>query len=125
MKAGMLVNGTITSVKPSGLVVRLAPMVQAFLPNLHVHDAPLLSLQDSEPLKRQFSVGKTLKCRVLNVDLSSRRIILTHKPTLVKSKLPILTEYTQATVGKTYHGFVTQAKDFGWFHFFLFFCACF
>ena len=43
-----------------------------------------------------------------------RRLLLTHKKTLVTSSLPIITSYNDCTEpGTQAHGFVIAIKDFG------------
>jgi len=47
------------------------------------------------------------------VDAERKRLLLTHKKTLVESPLPLLADYEDAKPGGTHHGIVIAAKDFG------------
>ncbi len=50
---------------------------------------------------------------MLTVDPTHRRLVLTHKKTLVESSLPIITAYDQVQVDMMLHGFIVAVKDFG------------
>ena len=45
------------------------------------------------------------------MDADRKRLLLTHKKTLVESSLPLLADYGDAKPGTTHHGVVV--KDFG------------
>lgn len=69
-----------------------------------------------------FKLGKSIKCRVLTVDVKRRRVLLTRKPTLIKSKLPALATYPArdslpsteaAAIGSIVEGFVTAIRPAG------------
>jgi len=47
------------------------------------------------------------------VDASRRHLHLTNKPTLVKSKLPIVTSYEQLDPGVVVHAFIVSVKESG------------
>ena len=42
-----------------------------------------------------------------------RRLLLTHKRTMVESDFPLISSYTDVTAGVSSHGFITAIKDFG------------
>ena len=44
-----------------------------------------------------------------------RRLLLTHKRTLVKSTLPIIADYSDAKPGMSTHGFICNIKAYGCF----------
>ncbi|KAG1347586.1 Ribosomal protein S1-like1 [Cocos nucifera] len=58
-------------------------------------------------------VGSELLFRVLGC--KSKRITVTHKKTLVKSKLPVLASYADATEGLIVHGWITKIEKHGCF----------
>ncbi|KAJ2754450.1 rRNA biogenesis protein rrp5, partial [Coemansia nantahalensis] len=63
-----------------------------------------------------FTVGKQIKCRVLKVAHDKRRILLTTRKSLVQSKLPAVTGYTEAegaVPGALALGIVTRAVGGG------------
>ena len=49
------------------------------------------------------------------MDAGKKRLLLTHKKTLVESSLPLdlLSDYEDATPGGTHHGVVIAVKEFG------------
>lgn len=51
--------------------------------------------------------------KVLSVEPDRRRLLLTHKKTMVESDLPFITDYSDAKPGVSTHGFITAIKDFG------------
>ena len=51
--------------------------------------------------------------QVLHVDAARKRLLLTHKKTLVESSLPLLADYEDAKPGGSHHGVVIAVKDFG------------
>jgi len=50
---------------------------------------------------------------VLEVDACRKRLLLTHKKSLLESPFPALTDYKDATPGTTFHGVVTAVRSFG------------
>ena len=47
------------------------------------------------------------------MDANRKRLLLTHKKTLVESLLPLLVDNGNAKPGGTHHGVVIAVKDFG------------
>nr|XP_058962333.1 protein RRP5 homolog [Pocillopora verrucosa] len=109
IKPGELVKGKITSLEKFGMFVSLTDHIKGLCRTLHLAD---INLQHPE---KKLKEGKTVKCRVLSVWPDRRRLLLTHKKTLIESSLPIITEYSQAQPGVSCHGFVVAIKDFGCF----------
>lgn len=87
--------------------VLLAPGMEAFIPQLHMADIPL------QHPEKKFNKGKKLKCKVLTVDASKRRAILSHKKSLLNSKHPIITDYSQCEPGLVTEGFIFRIRDTG------------
>lgn len=52
-------------------------------------------------------------CKVLSIEPDRRRMLLTHKKTLVESSHPLITDFSDAKPGVSSHGFITTIKDFG------------
>lgn len=61
----------------------------------------------------KFVVGFLSFLKVISVEPDRRRMLLTHKKTLVQSSHPIITEFSDAKPGVSSHGFITAIKDFG------------
>ncbi|XP_041370390.1 protein RRP5 homolog [Gigantopelta aegis] len=85
IKPGMLVDCTVLGINDNGVSVNVTDKIKAFIPTIHLADIPI-----KKPEKR-FTVGKKLQCRALCVRESS--LTLTHKKSLVKTKLSIVTSY--------------------------------
>ena len=48
------------------------------------------------------------------VDANKRRLLLTHKKSLVESTLPVITSYDQPEVDMLLHAYIVTIKDFGY-----------
>ncbi|KAI8500522.1 Protein RRP5 [Branchiostoma belcheri] len=107
LKPGQVVEGKITSVLSSGIAVSLSNYVRGVVSSIHLADIIL-----KNPAKK-FNEGDNIKCRVLNVALERRQLALTHKKTLLSSKLPILASYQAAKPGMWAHGFVLAILEYG------------
>ncbi|XP_019627856.1 PREDICTED: protein RRP5 homolog [Branchiostoma belcheri] len=107
LKPGQIVEGKITSVLSSGIAVSLSNYVRGVVSSIHLADIIL-----KNPAKK-FNEGDNIKCRVLNVALERRQLALTHKKTLLSSKLPILASYQAAKPGMWAHGFILAILEYG------------
>ncbi|KAG0628431.1 hypothetical protein M758_1G025900 [Ceratodon purpureus] len=109
VKPAMNVSGTVVSVEPYGALVQLAEGVKALCPLQHMSE-----FQRSIP-STKFQVGAKLKFRVLTCDHETKKIVLTHKKTMISSKLNPLVSYEDAVEGLVTHGFITGVEDIGCF----------
>ncbi|KAL3841171.1 hypothetical protein ACJIZ3_025762 [Penstemon smallii] len=107
VKPGMVVKGKVIAVDSFGAIVQLASGVKALCPLRHMSEFEI-----AKPRKK-FQVGVELVFRVLGC--KSKRITVTHKKTLVKSKLKILSSYADATDGLVTHGWITKTENHGCF----------
>ena len=114
---GTLVNGRVVRMGSFGVVVALSELVEGLVAPMHLADSKL------RKASAMYKVGKRVKCRVLTADPVRRRALLTLKPTLVKSELPLLVAYPDGNatggalatpgIGSVVHGFVTAVKSAG------------
>ncbi|KAK1410921.1 hypothetical protein QVD17_37463 [Tagetes erecta] len=107
VRPGMVVKAKVTIVDSFGAIVQFASGVKALCPLRHMSEFEIV-----KPRKK-FQVGAELVFRVLGC--KSKRITVTHKKTLVKSKLPILSSYNDATEGLSTHGWITKVEPHGCF----------
>ncbi|GAB4851487.1 hypothetical protein Ancab_030889 [Ancistrocladus abbreviatus] len=107
VKPGMVVKAKVIAVRSAGAIVQFPGGVKALCPLRHMSEFDI-----SKPRKK-FKVGAELVFRVLGC--KSKRITVTHKKTLVKSKLNILASYTDATEGLVTHGWITKIEKHGCF----------
>ncbi|TKY53223.1 RRP5-like protein [Spatholobus suberectus] len=105
VKPGMVVKAKILSVDSFGAIVQIPGGVKALCPLRHMSE-----LEISKPGKK-FKVGAELVFRVLGC--KSKRVTVTHKKTLVKSKLGIISSYADATDGLITHGWITKIEVHG------------
>ncbi|KAF9664808.1 hypothetical protein SADUNF_Sadunf16G0056600 [Salix dunnii] len=111
VKPGMVTRAKIIAVDSFGAIVQFPGGVKALCPLRHMSEFEIV-----KPRKK-FKVGAELLFRVLGC--KSKRITVTHKKTLVKSKLPILSSYSDATDGLITHGWITKIEKPGCFvHFY-------
>ncbi|XP_013409500.1 protein RRP5 homolog isoform X4 [Lingula anatina] len=104
---GMVVECNVQGIHKKGVSVKVSNQIRGFVPTIHLFDAAL-----KQPEKK-FKESQKMKCRVLNVDPAKQRLILTHKRSLVNSKLPIITQYSQLETGITVDGFIVKIMDAG------------
>ncbi|CAG5134879.1 unnamed protein product, partial [Candidula unifasciata] len=102
---GDVIRGTIKEVLPNGVVVKLSKGIYSFISCLHLADVPI-----KHPEKK-FEAGKEIKCRVLKVDLTHSKVMLTHKQSLLKSKYPLVTDYSQLRPNMELEGYIVAVKD--------------
>lgn len=107
VKPGMVVKAKVIAVDSFGAIVQFSSGVKALCPLRHMSEFEIV-----KPRKK-FQVGAELVFRVLGC--KSKRITITHKKTLVKSKLEILGSYADATEGLTTHGWITKIENHGCF----------
>ncbi|KAG7581622.1 S1 domain [Arabidopsis suecica] len=107
VKPGMVTKAKVISVDTFGAIVQFAGGLKAMCPLRHMSEFEVM-----KPRKK-FKVGAELVFRVLGC--KSKRITVTYKKTLVKSKLPILSSYTDATEGLVTHGWITKIEKHGCF----------
>ncbi|GMH18742.1 hypothetical protein Nepgr_020583 [Nepenthes gracilis] len=107
VKPGMVLKAKVVAVKSTGAIVQFPGGIKALCPLQHMSEFDI-----STPRKK-FKVGAELLFRVLGC--KSKRITVTHKKTLVKSKLSILSSYADATVGLVTHGWITKVEIYGCF----------
>ncbi|XP_078485324.1 protein RRP5 homolog [Ciona intestinalis] len=116
---GTLVQCKIIQVQQKGLQVVLGSgegkgfkscnSLMGFVSKLHLSD---IILQHPEKI---FNEGNVIKCRVLTTSAKRRHLHLTHKQSLVGSKLPIVTNYDVIKRDDLMHGFISNIKPFGCF----------
>ncbi|XP_004514152.1 rRNA biogenesis protein RRP5 [Cicer arietinum] len=107
VKPGMVVKAKILSVDSFGAIVQIPGGVKALCPLRHMSE-----LEIAKPGKK-FQVGAELVFRVLG--FKSKRVTVTHKKTLVKSKLGIISSFADVTDGLITHGWITKIEDHGCF----------
>ncbi|CAA3018879.1 rRNA biogenesis RRP5, partial [Olea europaea subsp. europaea] len=107
VKPGMVVKAKVVAVDIFGAIVQFASGVKALCPLRHMSEFEI-----AKPRKK-FQVGVECVFRVLGC--KSKRITVTHKKTLVKSKLEILSSYADATEGLVTHGWITKIENHGCF----------
>ncbi|KAJ3156683.1 rRNA biogenesis protein rrp5 [Geranomyces michiganensis] len=107
IKVGTNIKGKVVRVTPGGVIVALAGTINGFCPKLHYSDIAL-----SQPDK-MFKEGAIIKCQVLSVDAKNKRVILTHKKSLLNSTLPKIVSYDATKPGDIAHGVVSAVKPFG------------
>ncbi|XP_032844612.2 protein RRP5 homolog [Tyto alba] len=104
---GDVVQGKVFALKPIGMQVKVADGIKGLVPSIHLADVIL-----KQPEKK-YNVGDEVTCRVLECNPAGRKLILTLKKSLVRSKLPVLSNYEDAKPGLITHGFVVCAREFG------------
>ncbi|XP_020036363.2 protein RRP5 homolog isoform X2 [Castor canadensis] len=107
IKTGAVVKGTVLTIKPFGILVKVGEQMRGLVPPMHLAD---ILIKNPE---KKYHIGDEVKCRVLLCDPEAKKLIMTLKKTLVMSKLPAITCYDDAKPGLQTHGFIIRVKDYG------------
>ncbi|WRX22777.1 S1 domain - like 5 [Theobroma cacao] len=107
VKPGMVIRAKVIALDSFSAIVQFPGGVKALCPIRHMSEFEI-----AKPGKK-FKVGAELVFRVLGC--KSKRITVTHKKTLVKSKLGIISSYADATEGFITHGWITKIEKHGCF----------
>ncbi|XP_074238910.1 protein RRP5 homolog isoform X3 [Saimiri boliviensis] len=107
IKPGAVVKGTVLTIKPYGMLVKVGEQMRGLVPPMHLAD---ILMKNPE---KKYHIGDEVKCRVLLCDPEAKKLMMTLKKTLVESKLPAITCYADAKPGLQTHGFIIRVKDYG------------
>ncbi|XP_036857188.1 protein RRP5 homolog [Manis javanica] len=107
IQPGALVKSTVLTIKPYGMLVKVAEQIRGLVPSVHLAD---ILMKNPE---KKYHIGDEVQCRVLLCDPEAKKLMMTLKKTLVESKLPAITCYADAKPGLQTHGFIFRVKDCG------------
>ncbi|XP_030890542.1 protein RRP5 homolog [Leptonychotes weddellii] len=107
IKPGALVKGTVLTIKPYGMLVKVGEQIKGLIPPMHLAD---ILMKNPE---KKYHIGNEVKCRVLLCDPEAKKLMMTLKKTLIESNLPAITCYADAKPGLQTHGFILRVKDYG------------
>jgi rRNA biogenesis protein RRP5 len=107
IQIGSLVKGSINHVDKNGLIINLTKHINGFVPIIHNADIPIKEALNKFPLK------KKVQCRVLHVDPSRQRLILTMKNSLINTKLPIVCTYNDLQANLLTIGVIISIQEYG------------
>lgn len=106
-RPGMLLDCTILSVFDHGVLVAVTDHIRGWCPLQHLSDVRI-----RHPHKH-FQRDQKIQCRVLLADPAHHRLLLTHKRTLLRTKLPLITSYDEVVPGTLTHGVITSLRGAG------------
>lgn len=109
ISTGETVEGTVERFGDFGMIVALTEQIRGLCPRLHLSDVRSIMKQP----KKKYKEGSKVKCRVLGVEPSQRRLLLTCKKSLLRSSHDPLTDYTQAQPGGIHHGVISSVHNYG------------
>ena len=110
LSVGQIVKCTVVEQNKNngGLIVRLSEYVNGFIPKIHTADIPL-----NEPLNKM-PIGSVVKCKVIQTSKAEKKLILTAKKTLIKSKLAEINAIDyDLELNSLVYGVVVAIKDYG------------
>ncbi|KAI2801942.1 Protein RRP5 [Blomia tropicalis] len=111
---GSIVEGTVKSLVPNGVFVRLGFGQSGFISNMHLTDAPIVNLTKTR--EKLFSENKRIKCRITRLDQSSSvpKISLTCKKTLISmDESNIFSDFKSIKPGMSSTGVVCLINESG------------
>ena len=106
---GEVVSGTVERVGDFGIIVALTDAIRGLCPRLHLSDVKSITATP----RRKHKEGSKVKCRVLSVEPSRRRLLLSCKKSFVRSALEPLTDYSQVVLGAVYQGVISSVHHYG------------
>ncbi len=91
LKLGNIVKGRVVSVEKSGIRLALSSTsaISGFVPMVHCSDT------GTKSFLKKTKVGKKMKCRIIKLEASQRRVLLTAKPSLLESDVLMFSSYEQ------------------------------
>ncbi|XP_012659116.1 protein RRP5 homolog [Otolemur garnettii] len=107
IKPAAVVKGTVLTIKPYGMLVKVGEQIRGLVPAMHLADIPIKNPE------KKYHVGDEVKCRVLLCDPEAKKLMMTLKKTLVESKLRAIACYSDVKPGLQTHGFIIRVKDYG------------
>ncbi|KAJ3251091.1 rRNA biogenesis protein rrp5 [Boothiomyces macroporosus] len=107
IKVGSDIKGTVKKIESFGVIVSITDSINALCPTIHLSDAKL-----SQP-EKLFKIGAKLKFKVLSVDLEQKKVVLTHKKSLMNMTEKPITSYNECKIGDSTVGVITSVKDYG------------
>ncbi|KAM4852440.1 protein RRP5 homolog [Thomomys bottae] len=107
INTGAVVKGTVLTIKPFGMLVKVGEKIQGLVPTMHLAD---ILMKNPE---KKYHIGDEVKCRVLLCDPEAKKLIMTLKKTLIESKLPVITSYNDAKPGLQTHGVILRVRNYG------------
>ncbi|GAB5033644.1 rrp5 homolog [Nannochloropsis oceanica] len=122
---GQLVHAKVMAVAGWGLTLDLGQGIRAHCTNMHLADGAgpkttslrakaLAEAKKGKGGRGVYQAGQQVSCRILQVDLATRKVYATLKPSLLKdSPETVIAAYSKAAPGRTCLGFVTKVGDFG------------
>ncbi|KAJ3344950.1 Protein RRP5, partial [Kappamyces sp. JEL0680] len=107
IKVASIIKGVVEKIESFGLIVAVTDSIRGLCPTAHLSDANL-----THP-EKFFKVGGSVSFRVLSVDLEKRRLLLTHKKSLMESTNALILSYDQVQLGDIVTGVITKVQDYG------------
>jgi rRNA biogenesis protein RRP5 len=91
LKLGSIVKGRVSSVEKTGIRIALSSTsaISGFIPVVHCSDA------GTQSFLKKAKVGKKMRCRIIKLEASHRRVLLTAKPSLLDSDVVMFSSYDQ------------------------------
>ncbi|KAJ3550610.1 hypothetical protein NM688_g5035 [Phlebia brevispora] len=105
LQVGEVMKGTVKKLTDSALFLSISGNVDGVVWPNHYADIAL-----KHPQKR-FKPGGSVRCRVLVIDPTRKRVVLTCKKTLVESTLPVVASMDDAKEGIVTHAVVFKTSE--------------
>ncbi|EGG23245.1 hypothetical protein DFA_05377 [Cavenderia fasciculata] len=105
LQPGQILDGTIKFVRDDSIEIKITDNIFGVVPMHNLGETMIL-----KPRER-FNAGQSLRFRILKVVPEKKRLVLTLKPSLVHSTLPILSSKAACKVGEIAQGFISRIED--------------
>ncbi len=109
LSVGEIVEGKVERFGEFGMIVGLTESIRGLCGRMHISDNPSIMKQP----RKKYKEGSKVKARVLLVDPSHNRLLLTCKKSFIRDTLSALASYSQAAPGGVVAGVVSAVRAFG------------
>uniref|UniRef100_A0A7S3EKQ8 Small ribosomal subunit protein bS1c n=1 Tax=Rhodosorus marinus TaxID=101924 RepID=A0A7S3EKQ8_9RHOD len=89
--SGSIATAVVVKLTREGCLVRVDDFFDGMISPEHLSDVRMV-----KRAKEKFAPGAKIPCRIISVDQSRRRVLLSAKKSIVRAELPFLTSYEQA-----------------------------
>ncbi len=106
---GDVVDGVVERIGSFGLIISVNEGIHGICPKRYVSDVKTIVTKPGKKYKQ----GSKVRCCVVNVDPSKKRLMLACKKSFVRCSKEIPAEYALAEPGGVYNGVITSIRPYG------------
>lgn len=106
---GDYIEGKVEIINTFGMIISVTQNIRGLCPTIHISDLKTITHKP----RNKYKQGSKVKCRVVNVDPSQKRLMLTCKKTFMCRSEVVLSDYSQVELGACYNGVISSVRHYG------------